>query len=479
MANWYRRVREWIDTRVGLTGTILKPGPQYSLNVFYWLGALMVVAFVFQGLTGLLMLLYYTPTVSQAYSSTSFIISSVPMGRLLETVHLYSAYAMVVMAFMHMMRGYFVGVQKKPREFMWVVGMLMGLAVLAFGLTGYLLPWTVVSKSATDVTVSMLSLLPAEIGPTVKFLIAGTGSDAAELARFFDLHIVVLPAVFIGLLAIKLYMFEVHGAAEPATGPPQKERLLPWFPDIFIYFSVMGAVFIAIILGVSAVFPLSLPPAYTPAAAASYVSQPEWYFLWIYQILKFSVFGGGAVVDALAVVTIGGIVMILLPFLDRKNERDPAKRPVYTTLGIILVAELIVLAVWGYLTPGQLISDSGALSVVGGTAIAVAFMSWLTYRVGGRRALAPIIVTRSLPKTSALGSFMGTPLRYPRLSFFFTLLLVISSVSLAFTVQLLTSQLPNPLLLIISSLATIFTLFLMGSLVKRLAQAQHAPRILQ
>jgi quinol-cytochrome oxidoreductase complex cytochrome b subunit len=479
VVDWYRRVRGWIDSRVGLTGTILRPGPQYSLNVFYWLGALMVVAFILQGLTGLLMLLYYTPTVEQAFSSTSFIINSVPMGRLLETVHLYSAYSMVVLAFMHMMRGYFVGVQKKPREFMWVVGMLMGLVVLGFGLTGYLLPWTVVSKSATDVTVSMLSLLPAEIGSTVKFLIAGTGSDAAELARFFDLHIVVLPAVFIALLAVKLYMFEVHGAAEPATGPPKKGRLLPWFPDIFIYFSIMGAVFIAIILGVSALFPLSLPPAYTPSAAASYVSQPEWYFLWIYQILKFSVFEGGAVVAALTVVTAGGIVMILLPFLDRKNERNPAQRPIYTTLGIILVAELIVLAVWGYLTPGQVISDLNAITILGGTAIAIAFMSWLTYKVKDRRFLEPKIAARTLPGTSALVSFMETPFRFPRLSFFFTLLLVVSSASLASTTELLTSQQPNPPLLVLSSLATIVTMFLMGSLVKRLAQAQQVPRTIQ
>jgi quinol-cytochrome oxidoreductase complex cytochrome b subunit len=480
LTSWYRRVRGWIDTRVGLTGTILKPGPQYTLNVFYWLGALLVTAFIFQGLTGLLMLLYYTPTVAQAYPSTAFIMSSVPMGRLLETVHLYSAYAMVVLAFMHMMRGYFVSVQKKPREFMWVVGMLMGLVVLGFGLTGYLLPWTVVSKSATDVTIGMLSFLPAQIGPTIKFLIAGTGSDTAELARFFDLHIVVLPAVMIGLLAIKLYMFEVHGAAEPAAGPTQKgRRLLPWFPDLFVYFSVMGAVFISIILGVSALFPLSLPPAFSPAAAASYVSQPEWYFLWIYQILKFSAFEGGAVVAALVAVTVGGAVMVLLPFFDRKRERDPAKRPFYTTLGIILVVELIVLAVWGYFTPGQVIPDSDAIAIVGGTGVAIAFMSLLAYRVRDRRMLEPKATASTLPGTGALVSFMGTPFRFPRLSFFFTLLLVVSSASLASTAELLTSQQPNPPLLVLSSLATIVTLFLMGSLVKRLAQAQQLPRNIQ
>jgi cytochrome b-561 len=132
---WVRSIVEWIDSRVGLTETVLRPGPDYSLNLFYWLGALMVVAFIVQGITGLMMLLYYVPTVQQAYSSTLFIIQEVPLGRLLETVHLYSAYAMVVLAVAHLMRGYFASVHKRPREVMWVVGMFMGIIVLIFGLT--------------------------------------------------------------------------------------------------------------------------------------------------------------------------------------------------------------------------------------------------------------------------------------------------------------------------------------------------------
>lgn len=468
MTTWYRRFREWVDTRVGLTGTILRPGPHYSLNVFYWLGALLVVAFLFQGLTGLLMLVYYTPSVDQAYSSTSYIINTVPLGRLLQTVHLYSAYAMVLLTFLHMMRGYFVSVQKRPREFMWIVGMLMGLVVLAFGLTGYLLPWTVVSKSATDVTISMIDFLPAQIGPNLRFLIAGTGGDAAELARFFDLHIVVLPAIMTGLIAIKLYMFEVHGAAEPPSGQIQNPRLLPWFPDLFVYFSVIGLIFVAVLLAVSAVFPLSLPPAYTPQAAATYVSQPEWYFLWIYQILKFAVFEGGAVVAALVAVTIGGIIMVLLPFFDRSRERDPAKRPLYTTVGLVLIAELIVLTIWGYYTPGQIIPDIAAITVIGGVALAVAFMSLFGYRIATGR-----IFTRNLApsRTVKMARFIGTPFKYPRLTFAFTLLLAISSASFSSAATLLSTSQSNPIIVTFTLLAGAVSLYLMISLVKSLVRA--------
>ncbi|HEX4919396.1 MAG TPA: cytochrome b N-terminal domain-containing protein, partial [Candidatus Bathyarchaeia archaeon] len=189
-----RRFVEWVKGQFGLKTNVLRPVPDYSLNPLYWLGALTAIAFGLQVLTGLLMMIYYVPSTDQAYSSTLFIIQSVPLGWLLETVHLYGAYAMILLALLHLFRGYFVSVHKKPRQMMWIVGMLMGLIVLGFGLTGYLLPWTVVSKSATDVSVGMLSFLPVQIGPILTFLIAGAGSSSAELTRFFDLHVIVLPA---------------------------------------------------------------------------------------------------------------------------------------------------------------------------------------------------------------------------------------------------------------------------------------------
>jgi quinol-cytochrome oxidoreductase complex cytochrome b subunit len=442
---------------------MLRPGPEYSLNVFYWLGALMVMAFIVQGITGLLMLLYYTPTVDQAYLSTLFIINNVPLGRLLETIHLYSAYAMILLAFMHLMRGYFVSVQKKPREFMWVVGMLMGVVVLGFGLTGYLLPWTVVSKSATDVTIGMLSFLPGQLGPTLRFLIAGPGSDAAELARFFDLHIVVLPAVFTLLLAFKMYMFEIHGAAEPSNGSTEKARLIPWFPNIFLYFSIMSSVFIAALLTVSVLLPISLPPPFSPETAASYTPQPEWYFLWLYQILKFSAFEGAWIVAALAAITIGFALIVLLPFFDTGRERNPARRPLYVTLGMIILAEIIVLAIWGYLTPGRAIPDSQATTIVVGIAVVIAIMSWMTYKT--RR----ILQLRNTTAGRSFASFMGTPFRFPRATLMFTLLLLISSAALASVTKLLASPQSNAGPIAFSGFIAVVSSYLMASLVKEFA----------
>ena len=427
-----QRIAEWIDSRIGLTNSMLRPGPDYSLNVFYWLGALMVMAFILQGITGLLMLLYYTPTVTEAYSSTLFIIKYVPLGNLIETIHLYSAYAMILLAFLHLMRGYFVSVQKKPRELMWVVGMLMGLVVLGFGLTGYLLPWTVVSKSATDVTIGMISFMPGQLGPALKFLIAGPGSDPAELARFFDLHIVLLPAVFLVLLVFKMYMFEIHGAAEPATGLSGKVREVPWFPEIFLYFAMLSAIFLALLIVVAVVFPISLPPEFSPAAASTFTPQPEWYFLWVYQILKFSVFEGPSIAVALGLITALLLLLFVLPFFDRGKERNPARRPIYTTIGVIAVCEALLLTVWGYFTPGQVIADSDAAIITGGVAIVVSIISWITYRTRNQVALG-------LARARSFAAFMGTPFRIPTLTGIFVLLLTVSSSSLATTINLIAS----------------------------------------
>ncbi len=418
----------------------------------------MVMAFILQGITGLLMLIYYTPTVSEAYSSTLFIVKYVPLGSLIETIHLYSAYSMILLAFMHLIRGYFVSVQKKPREFMWIVGMLMGLVVLCFGLTGYLLPWTVVSKSATDVTIGMIGFLPGQLGPALKFLIAGPGSDASELARFFDLHIVLLPAVFIILLSLKMYMFEIHGAAEPATGLNGKVRNLPWFPNIFLYFAMLSAIFIGLLIAVSAIFPISLPPEFNPATASAYTPQPEWYFLWIYQILKFSVFEGPWITVALGIVTAFFVLLTLMPFFDRRSERNPARRPIYTTLGVIAVIEVIVLTVWGYFTPGQVIPNVDAAIITGGIVVIISVMSWLTYRTRKRVAL------RLVPGSLAL--FIGTPFRAPALTAVFVFLLAISSMSFATSINQI--ALPSSAMFLSSITIAMVSLLAMVLIVKQL-----------
>jgi quinol-cytochrome oxidoreductase complex cytochrome b subunit len=375
----------WFDDRLGLSYEMLRPAPKFSINPFYWLGALAVVAFVIQAISGTMMALYYVPTPAQAYSSTKYIFQSVSYGQFLETVHLYTAYAMIMLAFLHMMRGYFVSVHKKPRELMWVVGMGMGFVTLGFGFTGYLLPWTVVSKSATDVGIGMMDALPPQIASFLTFLVSGTGSDSSVILRFYDLHIVVLPAVLLVLLVLKMYMLETHGVADPSRGldsvPEKKRGLVPIFPDVSFYLLELAALFGAAMLLISVAFPIALPPEYTPILASQYVSQPDWYFLWIYQVLKIAIFEGPGLQVALGLVSVVFIALIVLPFIDRGQSRSILTRKRFVTLGLIFSGEVAVLTIWGLLTPGKIIPNEQAVLVLGGTALLIALVSAGAYRL--------------------------------------------------------------------------------------------------
>ena len=396
------RVASWLDSRLGLTYPLLRPVPRYAINPLYWLGALTVVAFLIQGITGVIMMLYYVPSPTSAFQSTKYIFDSVYYGRFLETIHLYTAYAMIMLAFMHMMRGYFVSVHKKPREMMWLVGMVMGFVTLGFGFTGYLLPWTVVSKSATDVGIGMIDALPAQVSSFVSFLIVGAGGDATELLRFYDLHVVVLPAVLLVLLTAKMYMLEAHGIAEPSAGAPKEPgRTIPIFPDVTVYLLGLAAMFGSAMLLISVILPLNLPPQYTPQLAALYTPQPDWYFLWIYQILKIGIFEGNGLPVALSLVTILFLVLFFLPFIDKGSEKRILNRPKFVTIGLIFVAELLVLTYWGLITPGQVIPTGSALLVLGGTAVIVVVLSLGTYGVLRRRGQHGDLAIRSNLKTAS------------------------------------------------------------------------------
>ncbi|MDG6995477.1 MAG: cytochrome bc complex cytochrome b subunit [Nitrososphaerota archaeon] len=461
---------KWVDNRVGFTNTMLKPAPSYSLNPFYWLGALAIMAFGIQVLTGCLMLLYYVPTPEQAYSSTMTIMHTVPFGELVETVHLYGAYAMILLTFLHLMRGYFASVHKKPREMMWVTGMLMGIVTLMMGLTGYLLPWTVVSKSATDVSISMIGLLPPQLAKIVTFLAAGTTSNSAELTRFLDLHVLVLPAVLLLLFVGKMYMFETHGASEPPTGIKQEVRHYAWFPGVLSYLMMIGAVFMGLLLAVAVIFPLSLPPEYSVAAAANYTARPDWYFISLYQLLKLGFFAGVHEPDAMALVTVGLILAILLPFVDRNHRRNPMQRPVYSTLGLVFVVELIWLTIWGYLTPGQDIPVMQSTIGLAVPALATIGAVWLIW--WKRKPRAPR-VTPSTPAPRSDASIIRAlriPFKVPVMTGAFVMLLLVGSIAFASFVDTLGAPQSQMGVLFVSLVTLLASFALMSIMVKRLVR---------
>lgn len=480
--NWTRETKQglspqniskWVDNRVGFTNTMLKPAPSYSLNPFYWLGALAIMAFGLQAVTGVLMLLYYVPTPTQAYSTTISIIQTVPFGGLIETIHVYGAYAMILLAFLHLMRGYFASVHKRPRELMWVLGMLMGLTTLLMGLTGYLLPWTVVSYSATDVSLAMITLLPKPIANIVTFIAAGNSGDASELTHFFYLHVLVLPAVLLLLFFAKMYMFETHGASEPPSGIKEEVKYHSWFPSVFLYLVMIGGVFLGLLLAASAIFPISLPPEYSVAAAQTSIPQPDWYFLAVYQLLKLGFFAGKNEVDAMGIVTFGLILAVVLPFIDRNRRRDPRQRPVFVTVGVVFIVELLFLTVWGHLTPGQTIPIPEAAAGLLLPALITIGGIWLIWwRRRPAAGTTPIVAQPG----GILASMMGTPFKAPALTVVFVLLLIGGSLSFSSFVGSLSAMQTQASVLVVSLTAVLACFAAMSMIVKRLVQISEVAK---
>jgi quinol-cytochrome oxidoreductase complex cytochrome b subunit len=289
---------------------------------------------------------------------------------------------MIFFAFTHMMRGYFLSVHKQPRELMWVVGMLMGLSALGMGFTGYLLPWTVLSKSATDISIGFANQLPDPLRSFLMYGLRGSGTDSDLLLRFFALHTVVLPALIFVLFAIKLHMFEVHGVAKAeGDSRPTQAQLIPWFPRVLAYMLLLTSIVGSAVLTVAVIFPVQLPAKFTYEAAASATPTPEWYFLWAYQILKFSVFEGQFGIRLALVLLLGiAVAFTLLPFFDRNPRRAASQRPVYVTVGAIAIVEVFVLVIWGSMTPGITIPAMQAVIVLGSSALVTACVAFVWNR---------------------------------------------------------------------------------------------------
>jgi quinol-cytochrome oxidoreductase complex cytochrome b subunit len=292
---------------------------------------------------------------------------------------------MILLAVMHMMRNYFVSSHKKPRELMWVVGMFMGFVTLGFGFTGYLLPYTLAGVDATNVGLGLLSPLPPMLQTLIKDILGATnGLNTTELVRLYDIHIVLLPAALLLLLFGKMYMFETHGAAKPDKALNEKQKtVIPFFPDATVYLLELSALFGAALLLISAAFPYTLPPEYSIAASQAATSvKPDWYFLWMYQLLKVQAFEGTTgLMLGLTIVTLIFVGLFVLPFVDRGGERRLANRPKFVLLGIIFVVEIAVLTYWGEISTVSDVPDEQAVFVLGGVALLVAAAFVVVYRI--------------------------------------------------------------------------------------------------
>lgn len=361
LGGFVRRTADWIDERATIGDiwrALFARKVPLGIGWLYTLGAASLFVFTVQAVTGIFLAMYYTPSPDHAYDSIQYIMREVQFGAVVRGLHHWGSSAMVVIVFLHMAAVFYLSAYKYPREFTWFLGVGLLVITLAFGFTGYLLPWDEKAYWATVVGTAIPGTLPLVGEISMRIMRGGSELGALTLTRFYSIHTMLLPAT-IGLLLLgHLYLVVRHGV----TVPPQiwerfqrrpghaelrpvpeaeykgryeefKRRGEDYWPipvtqDIIVAGLVLVVLFVLMLTrGV---------PTESPAdpTNTAYVPRPEWYFMFLFQMLKYFPgeleWLGAGVIPPLALG-----VLLLLPLIDRSPWRSPGHRPVAMILGIL------------------------------------------------------------------------------------------------------------------------------------------------
>ena len=329
------QVFEWLDHRTGIETAIRKflyediPASSGWHQVF---GSVAVFLFLVQAFTGILLAFNYAPTPGEAYNSMRYILTEVTAGRLMHGLHHWGASMMIVVVVLHMVQVFLFGSYKKPREATWIAGVILLLLTLSYGLTGYLLPWDNKAYWGTVVVTQIAAGVPL-VGPYLSRLLGSTGDvGVVTFARFYAVHVLLLPPATALLILAHIYLVRKHGVA-PVPGddeqPAKKFYPRQAFLDTLAVFTAF-----AILFTLAVVAHLPLDRLADPSDTA-YIPRPEWYYLFLFQMLKF--FNGPMeVIGTVILPGLAVLVLILIPFIDRSPLVRVSKR--VFAMGCILLA---------------------------------------------------------------------------------------------------------------------------------------------
>jgi cytochrome b6 len=367
------RVYGFLHERLGLDDlqrlAAKKRVPIHGASHFYYFGGMALFLFMIQIVTGILLSLYYKPSPDQAFESVQAIVTEVDFGWLIRSAHAWSANLLVGVLFLHLLTAFLMRAYRRPREITWLTGVLLLGLFMAFGFSGYLLPWNELAFFATRVGTAIVGVVPL-VGHDLLLLARG-GEDVTgdTLARFYSLHVVVLPLLTFALLGVHLFLVQKHGMSVPGHEGDSHDISLPSMPFVphFLLRDMVGwYLALALLAALSALFPWELGEKADPFASAPEGIQPEWYFLFMFQTLKLlPAYIGPFEGEVIGVLFFGacGLVVLLTPFMDR----GPHSRQFLGGLAAVAVAFFIVMTTWGWFSkPDQL-----ALRFVLGALLAV------------------------------------------------------------------------------------------------------------
>ncbi len=343
-------LREWARDRLGWDDlarlALKKEIPIHRSTVFYYLGGMALFLFSVQVATGILLLLYYRPSASEAFESVQYVVADVPFGWLIRSIHAWGANLFVAVVFLHLISVFFLKAYRAPREMTWISGALLFFLTLGFGFSGYLLPWNTLSYFATKVGTDVPAQIPGIGHLLFRILRGGSEVSGATLSRFYGIHVAILPAVTTLLLGVHLYLVQRHGMSVPPAEQGKPLRRMPFFPDFLLRDMVGWLAAVGLLAVLSAFFPWELGVKADPFASAPAGIRPEWYFLWMFQGLKYlpaQVVGVPG--ETLGVLSLGVLALVLtfLPLLNRGSSRWWNRLAIVVLLGIVVLTALSLL----------------------------------------------------------------------------------------------------------------------------------------
>ena len=306
-----------------------------------WASAFLAVVL---GISGILLMFPYAPSVDRAYFDILNIMSNVPFGKMMRDLHRLGAELMVAVVMVHMLRVYFTGSYKKPRSFNWTVGVVLLLITWIFSYSGYLLPWDQLAYWAVTIGTSMADSVPV-IGKDIQLLLLGGPSvGQPALLRFYALHVIILPLALIVMFGVHYHKVVRQKISPPPSveaGLRQDKERVPFLPDILVRESlwiILGLLLmiVSVVTFFHAPLEMHADPNLTPLHSTA-----PWYFLWIQGLIKLpDIFGGLIEGKFIYGVVLPGLVFALLfalPYIDRNPSRLPQDRKLAIGIGIVAV----------------------------------------------------------------------------------------------------------------------------------------------
>ncbi len=317
----------------------------HHLKKWWWcLGGTPLILFCIQVATGFLLLLYYVPGTHEAYDSVRQINNVVPYGWFIRSLHKWSANLMIIAVLLHLMRVFFTGAYRSPRQLNWMVGVMLLGITLAFGFTGYSLVYEQMSYWGATVAMNLIQATPL-VGSFLADLVrGGTEIGQTTLTRLYILHAAILPVLAIMFLGLHFLLIRLHGVSElPLDNTQDKTTVKPYklWPDHVTSEIIIALVILYILVALSLLFPVGLGEVADPIRTPEHI-KPEWYFYFNFRLLKLT-----ALQTSVIITGILALVMLLWPFIEELIfNRLKVNRDYSLILGVLAIVIFLAMTLW-------------------------------------------------------------------------------------------------------------------------------------